>query len=81
MNEREQKLTECFSLIFPRLAVQEIQCASVTNIEEWDSLASVNIIAMIEEQFEIEIQPDYLENLTSYQQILKYVDGCGTTGG
>ena len=78
LNELELKLTECFSLIFPKLSQPELQYASVTNIEEWDSLASVNIIAIIEEQFEIEIQPDDLETLTSYQQILRYIQEINT---
>ena len=79
MNKTKQQLNECFSLVFPILEKQEIQSASVINVEDWDSLASVNIIAIIEAQFKIEIQPDELENLTSYQEILNYIQEITTS--
>lgn len=73
MGDRERRLAQCFSLVFPGLPEQEISQASVTNLEEWDSLASVNLFAVVEEEFSIEIQPERLEYLISFQQVLTYL--------
>ena len=73
MGDRERRLAQCFSLVFPGLPELEIPQASVTSLEEWDSLASVNLFAVVEEEFGIDIQPERLEDLISFQQVLTYL--------
>ena len=78
LGDQERRLVQCFALVFPRLPEQEIPQASVTNLEEWDSLASVNLFAVVEERFDIEIQSERLEDLISFQQVLTYLRDVGS---
>jgi len=39
----------------------------------WDSLASVTLLAVLEEEFQIQIDPEDLEHLVSFELILDYL--------
>ena len=73
MAELQQLLTRCFAAIFPQLNEQEIQGATLINVEAWDSLASVQLFAVVEEEFLIDIQVEDLEYLDSFASILEYL--------
>ncbi len=73
MDDSERRLAHCFAIVFPELKEQEIPFASVANLESWDSMASVNLFAVIEEEFDISIRPEHLETLVSYEQCLSYL--------
>ncbi len=78
MNDTQARLTKCFSSVFPKLSDQEIVSAGVENVEEWDSVMTITLLTVIEEEFGIEFEVDALERLTSYQSVLDYVSE--TTG-
>ena len=45
------------------------------NYEEWDSLAYLSIIAMIDENYDIVITGDEFEKLNKIQDIYNYING------
>jgi acyl carrier protein len=69
----ESKLVECMKTVFPTVPEEKLADASIENLGQWDSLSTVTIAALIEESFEIEIAPENLVKLTSFQNIASFL--------
>jgi acyl carrier protein len=68
------QLTRCFAAVFPDLPATEISSASLGSVPNWDSLATINLVALIEEEFQIQTEPEDLARLVSFNSILDYVN-------
>ena len=75
MPDARSRLIRCFSVVFPNLEEQEIPISGVASVGDWDSLASINIYNLVEEEFGIEISMEDLENLLSFELILEFIEG------
>lgn len=42
-------------------------------LEEWDSLARLSLIAMLDEEYEVELESEDFDNLNSVQDLFLYV--------
>jgi acyl carrier protein len=73
MDETQASLVRCFSAVFPSLAASDMAQASTASVKEWDSVASVTLFAMIEEQFGIEMDIQDLAEMVSFERILAYL--------
>ena len=73
MPDTRARLVKCFSAVFPELSEREIATASPVSIGGWDSLASVTLLSVLEEEFEVQIDPEALEQLVSFDLILDYL--------
>lgn len=73
MNELEPKLRQCFQAVFPDLEDTEIPRASMASMGAWDSVTTVTLLALVEEQFEVRVAPEEMEDLVSYELILDYL--------
>jgi acyl carrier protein len=71
MDSLEGKLIECFAVVFPELAPAEVHLASVSTVPTWDSMVTVNLVAVIEEQFGIQLELDELTETASFASILE----------
>ncbi len=72
-----QRVEGCFALVFPELNPEEIVQASTASVAKWDSVATLNLIALIEEECQIELQPEQLllddpDGPLSFELILNY---------
>jgi len=74
MNEVRSRLSKCFAAVFPELIEAEILRATPDSVASWDSLASVTLVSVIEEEFSVEIKPDDLEQLVSFDKVLNYLE-------
>jgi len=74
MNDIEARLSRCFLAALPKLKRSEIPAASVQTVEQWDSVAGVTLVALIEEEFGIQIDLETLDRLDSYRAILDYLN-------
>jgi acyl carrier protein len=74
MNDLSTRLTKCFSEVFPDLKENEISQATPRSIQKWDSIATINLLTIIEEEFGVSFGPEELEKLTSYRSILEYLE-------
>ena len=77
MSDIQSRLLGCFTVVFPKLQKTEIQNSSVDSVTDWDSLASVTLYCLIEEEFDVELNLEDLDDLLSFQRILKYVTEKG----
>jgi len=73
MPELDERLTRCFASVFPAVSPDQIHAASVESVPGWDSLAAVTLIAVLEQEFDIQIDLMELPELTSYQAVRDYL--------
>jgi acyl carrier protein len=73
MPELDDRLARCFASVFPALSPDQIRAASVETVPEWDSLAAVTLIAVLEEEFNTQIDLMEMPELTSYQAVRDYL--------
>jgi acyl carrier protein len=66
MSEREQRLIRCFAAVFPGLTPEEIRATSAESAGMWDSLATVMLVAVVQEEFGVEIDPLQIQYLDSF---------------
>lgn len=69
------RLVNCFKAVFPNLTDEEVMRASITSVSEWDSIAAISLVVVLEEEFGTEISPDEIENLISFQLVQNYLEG------
>ena len=73
MSDTRARLVKCFTAVFSELSEQEIPFASPATVGSWDSVASITLVSVIEEEFGTEIDPDDLEHLVSFELVLDYL--------
>jgi acyl carrier protein len=78
MDEQQTRLANCFLAVFPELSTEEVARASSTTVRSWDSVATVALLAVIEEEFEINIEVEDPAKFNSFQQILSYLQETGS---
>jgi acyl carrier protein len=59
--------------VFPGLTAAEIPSASVETVAEWDSLAAVTLMAVVEEEFAVRIDELDLPELDSFEAFQDYL--------
>ena len=74
MNDTRRRLLNCFAALFPEVPAGELPEASTATIAAWDSVASITLLTVLEEEFGLEIEPEQLEHLQSFQSVLEYLD-------
>jgi acyl carrier protein len=75
MGNLRERLVGCFATVFAGLSEPEIVKATPASVGAWDSLATVSLLAVIEEEFGLQVQPEEFENFVSFDLILDYLQG------
>ena len=70
MDDLETRLIECCQAVLPKLSVAEIREARLDSTPGWDSLNTINLLAVVEEEFGVTVGPDEIPQLTSFAGIL-----------
>jgi acyl carrier protein len=70
MDDLQTRLIKCFAAVFPDLGEDQIRKASPYAVTTWDSVATLNLLMVIQEEFGVEFNPEDIERLTSYEEIL-----------
>lgn len=74
MSDIEQRLYDCTQLVAPEMDTTLFRSSEFSNIEGWDSLKTVTLVTIIEEEFEIEIPFERLADITSCRSLLSIVE-------
>ncbi len=72
-DDLQPRLMRCFQAVFPALSAEAAAAARQDSVEGWDSLASVTLLRLIEEEFGVEIDMFELDGLQSFAQIRDYL--------
>jgi len=78
MNDTKEKVTRCFSAVFPNLRYGEIPRASTNSLAAWGSVAHVTLLSSIEEEFGLDLELEDFEELVSYALILERLENKST---
>jgi acyl carrier protein len=70
-HDSQQRLNRCFAGVFPDLSEREIPKASVKSVGSWDSIATLTLVSVIEEEFGVRFTPEQIDKFTSYDSILR----------
>ena len=76
MSDTRERLIHCFQAVFPDLSEADAARATAQRVGSWDSVATVTLTAVVEEEFGVQFQPDDIEKLTSFDAFLAIVDGA-----
>ena len=74
MDEVGARLTKCFIVVFPELKPDEASRASAATLDQWDSVASVTLFTLIEEEFGISLDVDALDQFSSFENIRAHIE-------
>ena len=53
------------------IGADEAETASTETLENWDSLHHMNLVAALEDEFSIELEPEEVIEMTSYSTVLE----------
>jgi acyl carrier protein len=73
MDEKQVRLAKCFLAVFPELSSDRIMEASSISVPNWDSVAGVTLLAVVEEEFGIIIEDDDYARFNSFKGFLNYL--------
>jgi len=73
MDSPTARLVKCFATVFPDLNEEQTLHASAAGLTQWDSLATLNLMALIEEEFGVIIDLDDLED-PSFKSFLQTIE-------
>jgi acyl carrier protein len=62
-----QRLAGCFTAAFPELDPAKVETATMDSVPQWDSMYTLNIVALVEEEFDIMIGIDEIGALASFK--------------
>jgi acyl carrier protein len=74
MSDIQQRVTQCFSNVFPDLPADEIPRASTASLPAWDSVAHVTLLSSIAEEFGQPFEIEDYEELVSYPLIVDRIE-------
>jgi acyl carrier protein len=74
VTEIPSRVSKCFLNVFPGLAAADVSRASQASLAQWDSVAHVTLLSAVCEEFQIELDEESFESLTSYLLIVDFVE-------
>jgi acyl carrier protein len=73
MDEVQMRLTKCFETVFPTLQTSEIPGCSQHTVTMWDSIATITLVNVVEDEFAFQVDFDLVSEFSSFDSILSYV--------
>ena len=74
MSDINSRISQCFLNVFPDVAAADLPRASQASVPQWDSVAHVTLLSAISEEFQVELDDESFESLTSYLLIVEFVE-------
>jgi len=72
------RLQMCFAAVFPSVPNQQLSSLQAAVCDEWDSLATVTLVATVEEEFGTKIASEDAAELVSFQGFVEYLRKHGS---
>ena len=74
MNDIRGSLRECFQAAFPAVPLSSLETLRAERDPVWDSLATLTLVTMVEEQFGVSIPTDKIPQLLSFDAMADYLE-------
>jgi len=69
-----QRLQQCFQAVFPNLKQADIATASSETVVDWDSIAQVTLISVVEEEFAVVLPEEKYGEMVSFEVLDTYLE-------
>jgi acyl carrier protein len=69
MKDVDDRLMHCFGSVFPSAPSEEIQAVKFEEITGWDSLRGVTLLAVLEEEFGVQMDLPELLELETFEAV------------
>lgn len=73
MSSIEERLLSVFQAAFPTASVDELRHADATTLDDWDSMATLTVISLVQEEFDVDIEPDEAVELLSFKKLEEFL--------
>lgn len=73
MDNIQARLAKCFQIVFPEMPDSDIASASQNSVAEWDSVAAITLLNVIEDEFQITMDLEMAAELDSFKRIKEYL--------
>jgi acyl carrier protein len=73
VSELNRRVYRCFQEIFPGLPESQIESASTETVGDWNSMTTINLVLLLEEEFATQLEPEDIEQLRSYPTVLETI--------
>ncbi len=77
MDQVNDRLRDCFGEVFPDLSPEQIETAVRDELPEWDSLATLTLLTVLEEEFGLQLDDEAIAKLTSFASVRGVVESNG----
>ena len=74
MDDVKARLVRCFQTVFPNLSEEAALHASQSTVSEWDSVAAITLVNVLEDEFGFEMDLDALADLDSFAKVHEYIE-------
>jgi len=74
MPSTHDRLVLLFKEVFPSVDAATLTTASTKTMAEWDSLATVTLVSVIEDEFGVNLTLEELTELTSFPAVLAWLN-------
>jgi acyl carrier protein len=74
MDEVTERLRECFRTVFEGMSDEQIETAVRADVAEWDSLATLTLLTVVEEEFELQFDDETDGDLDSFAALRSAVE-------
>lgn len=75
--ENKTKYQQCFIKVFNLKEGQVLEEMNVMNVESWDSVAQMQLVAEIEDIFDVMFDPEDMIEFTSYEVGIEILSKMG----
>ena len=65
----DARVLDCFRSVFPERSDDELRVLDQATVDDWDSLASLSLLTVIEEEFEITFDDDAIAEMTTFPAV------------
>jgi acyl carrier protein len=73
MNNDDDRLMRCFASVFPNATRDEIRTAKFDAMPGWDSLRGVTLLAVLDEEFGVQLDIPELLELETFDSVKRYL--------
>jgi acyl carrier protein len=74
MAELDHRLVRCFLSVFPAFTEDTMRTGTNEFVDDMDSLAGVTLAALIDEEFNVQLDSDQLSKLRTVDSVQRYIE-------
>jgi acyl carrier protein len=75
----DERLKRCFTSTFPAASASEIGTERIDDMPGWDSLRGVTLLAVLDEEFGLELDLEELLALGTFDAVREYLEQHGVS--